>query len=129
VKKAEIVVFSTICKHAFCSGCLKEHVEGEIRQFKEVKCPNSDCSEILDVSSKAFQGLSVELKERYYKILIVRSVNSNSNQRFCPKEDCQGYLDISEKPCVCVACGTVYCSNCMMKEHDGACDDFGVDFL
>jgi hypothetical protein len=123
-------VFSEICLHAFCKGCLKGHIASQLNLFREISCLEEGCPEVAREDSVIYrEELSLEQKVKYYRILVHHNVNRQDYQRLCPNEQCEGYIVTNEHPVVCVICGTEYCLQCMMPRHEGDCDEHGVEFL
>ena len=86
-------LFHPACIHTFCEECIKEYILNEIKQYRVVTCPHDSCSEILEHTSPNIKRLPIDLREKYYKISILHTVNQNPNLRLCPRERCDGYIN------------------------------------
>jgi hypothetical protein len=53
------------CPHVFCESCATAYLNYKINAYEEIKCPMENCMKPLDKRSIAFQGLAIEMKNKY----------------------------------------------------------------
>ena len=75
------------CEHKFnfCESCLHHYVIYKVKTFEEVHCPHEGCPAMLDISSRFFQQLPIDVQKSYKKIVQFYTVAKNPDTKMCPK--------------------------------------------
>ena len=53
------------CHHLYCYSCLNSYVISKIEELTPVKCPQQDCSEIMQLTSNVYRFLPDTVKLKY----------------------------------------------------------------
>lgn len=102
VTKVKRLTLTTPCGHRFCKKCLATYARTQIQITNQVKCPITNCPQILDLN-----GL---IGQKWIKLM-----NKQLKTNGCPKSRCQGILING----TCDQCQIRICRFCGEIEHLG----------
>ena len=79
-----------VCGHIHCRDCLKTHVSTKIGSgnVTKIDCPNGDCKELIPPHIVK-ELVTVEVFERYDKLLLQRTLDSMQDIVYCPRPSCR----------------------------------------
>ena len=114
----------------FCESCLHHYAIYKINNFEEVCCPHEGCPKTLDMNTKFFKNLPVNVQKNYRKIYQFQLISKDPNVKLCPKENCEGIMKPSaENVMICDSCHQQFCGKCLLPSHEGNCDQEEVNFF
>lgn len=111
------------CNQPFCSECLMVHLESCLIKgnSKELKCPNQNCSKILEEPLMRTITLhNNAIYDQYLEICLQEYLNKDSLTRHCLTPNCV-FQFLKDPDCgetiICESCKKEYCSECLFDHN------------
>jgi len=127
---SEIIIFG-ICKHSFCSRCIKLYLSTQVRQSSVlwIKCLQYGCPEPVP-TEVVYSHLTPNLRTLYEKLKTRSEIYKNEHFRWCPAPNCEGYDNgtIKKHKLTCNQCGFMFCYYCNQAWHGSKKCDNGDDY-
>lgn len=118
-----------ICRHTFCSECVKRHIEVRLAEGYLLTCPHYRCKSKLTYES-CVNILTPKLRELWEQKLKEDFIPV-TDRVYCPNPRCSTLMSETElyqlievRRC-CVKCGEPFCIKCKVPWHnDLSCDQY-----
>ncbi|KAI3512469.1 hypothetical protein L1887_19785 [Cichorium endivia] len=118
----------TVCRHLYCSECIRGHVSAKIKEnIAMVKCPDPKCKGVIG-PELCRSIVPKEVLERWEDALC-ESLILGSEKFYCPFKDCSAMLVDDGGEAVtsseCPNCNRLFCAQCKVAWHSGIdCSEF-----
>lgn len=113
------------CLHYYCEECIRVYIGKKINEnINQVKCPVSNCENILDLKSLMPKDFLVRVEDAIREAQVLASPQEIG----CPFGDCKGKLVDDKKRFLiraCPECWRIFCVMCRGSWHAGmTCDAY-----
>jgi|UPI00048F25D0 E3 ubiquitin-protein ligase RNF14 len=109
------------CKHAFCTGCLTEHVSVHVKEgsVERIVCPDARCK--VPIEPSIIKGLLGEAEfERWEEVLLRKTLDQMKDVVYCPRKKCNTpVIEESDYLAQCTKCMYAFCTLCLSPWHPG----------
>lgn len=125
-------LFTTIhrCGGSFCMECYQQWLITNIKgKITKIKCPKSNCKQILDDMTEITPFISIEMNANHQKNLTEEVLLAHPDYTRCanPKCDASFFASSDSSYVACVACRTHVCVGCKDIYHAGkTCEEHRI---
>ena len=101
----------------------------KVTNFEEVYCPRDGCEATLDTEGEFFHQLPIDIQLKYPKVHRFHLTTKDPTIKLCPRDNCDGLIKKQCSEMKCTHCYNIFCANCLLGVHKGACDRRELQFF